>query len=194
MGIALQSRTIYILAQIISILGMALNCFSFQQKRKSVLILMQAFGSILFSVHYFLLGAPLGFLMNIAGAVRGLVFALTHPGKRGNLLRIGLFLVLFLAAYPLAFTWLKAEPTARNLIVETLPVLAMCLATVSFGLSSAKGVRRVMLFVPPLWLTYNALNRSIGGVISESIGLCSIVLGIIRYDLGKKKEQPEPRP
>ena len=175
MGVALQNQTIYIIAQVISILGMAANCFSFQQKRKPVLILLQTSGSMLSAVHYFLMGAPLGFFMNIAGTVRGLVFALTNPGKRGNFLRIGGFLVLSLSVYPMAFTWFGIEPTTRNLIVEALPVLAMCFVTVSFGFSSAKGVRRVMMFVPPIWLIYDVLNHSVGGVISEIISFLSIV-------------------
>ncbi len=189
MGVALENRIVFILAQAISILGLMLNCLSFQQKKKKMLILFQFFGAILFSVHYFLIGAPLGFLMNAVGTVRGLVFAFTHPGKRGNLFRIGVFLALFLASYPLAFTLFGTEPTARNLIVEALPVVAMCLATVSFGLPTAAGVRRITLFASPLWMTYNILNRSVGGILSELIGFCSVIIGIIRYDRREKEQK-----
>lgn len=188
MGIAQQSRAIFILAQALSLLGMGMNCLSYQQKKKTVLILFQFFGSIFFTAHFFLLGAPLGFLVNLLGAARGLVFSCFHPGKRGNLVRIGIFLVLFLASYPLAFTWLRTEATARNLIVEALPVAAMCLATVSFGLPSAAGVRRLTLFASPLWLTYNLLNRSLGGILSELIGFCSVIVGILRYDRKRRRK------
>ena len=177
MGAALENRTVLILAQAISILGLLLNCLSFQQKKKKMLILFQFFG------------APLGFLLHAIGTVRGLVFALTQPGKRGNLFRIGIFLALFLASYPLAFTLFGVDPTARNLIVEALPVVAMCLATVSFGLPTAAGVRRITLFASPLWMTYNILNRSAGGILSELIGFCSVIIGIIRYDRREKEQK-----
>jgi hypothetical protein len=82
------------------------------------------------------------------------------------------------------------EATPKNLAVEILPVVGMVITTVSFCLGRAKAVRVLGIFNSPLWLTYNIFNFSLGGIITESVALISIVIGIVRYDL-KKKETAE---
>ncbi len=177
-----QVPAVLVTAQILSILGMLFNCLSYQGKSKRALILMQFFGTTLFTVHFFMLGAALGFLMNLIGAIRGLTFSLWNPGKTGNRIRIAVFLCLILAMYPLAFTVLGVEPTAKNLILEVLPIIAVVITTVSYGCTSAGTVRKLALFSAPFWLVYNICNLSAGGILCEIFVICSALIGIFRYD------------
>ena len=75
----------------------------------------------------------------------------------------------------------------KNFVIEILPVLAMIVATVAIRLGSSKMVRRLGLISSPLWLTYNCFSGSIGAIASEILNLISIIVGIIRLDLRKKK-------
>ena len=79
------------------------------------------------------------------------------------------------------------KPSLQNLIIEILPVIAMIIATVSLRLGSAKAVRRLGLISSPMWLIYNCFSGSIGAIASEILNLISIIIGIIRLDIKKNK-------
>lgn len=183
-----QTPALTVIAQLLSIGGMLFNCFSFQQKNKRRLIFLQLFGTLLFTVHFFLLNAPLGCMMNAVGIVRGIVFCRKEKRTGRERLWVPVFILLYLGAYVIAFTLLGTEPTPRNFILEFLPVAAMILGTVALALPTACGCRRLSLFASPMWLVYNVVNLSIGGMLSEIISLCSIIIGIFRYDRKKKED------
>lgn len=183
-----QSTALSVITQLLSIGGMLLNCFSFQQKHKRKLIFLQLFGALLFTAHFFLLNAPLGCMMNAIGIVRAVVFCRKERLEGRDRAWIPVFTALYLGAYVLAFTLLGTAPTPRNFILEFLPVAAMILGTVALALPTARGVRRLSLVASPMWLCYNAVNLSVGGTLSEIFSLCSIVIGIFRYDRKKKED------
>jgi len=72
------------------------------------------------------------------------------------------------------------------LALKTLPVIAMCVGTVSFTMENAGKVRFLSLFNSPLWLINNIVELSWGGILCETLSLCSIVLGIVRHDIKRK--------
>ena len=63
-----------IVAQIIGVFAMAFNIWSYQQKQQKHIIALQLVGSTLFGLHYFMLGAYMGGLLNAVGIVRAIVF------------------------------------------------------------------------------------------------------------------------
>ena len=63
-----------VIAQAVGIVAMFFNIFSFQQKKASRLIACQLIGASLFVVNYFMLGATMGAVLNVAAAVRAFVF------------------------------------------------------------------------------------------------------------------------
>lgn len=183
-----QSTALYVITQLFSIAGMLFNCLSYQQKKKSRIIFLQLLGGALFTVHYFLLNAPLGFLMNAIGFVRACVFCRKERIEGRDRLWVPMFILCYIASYVLAFTVLGIEPTAQNLLSEVLPVLAMTLCTLAFAVPTARGVRRLLFAASPLWLTYNIFSHSIGGMIGESINLCSNTIAMLRHDRAKKED------
>ena len=174
------------IAQAISLLGLACNVASYQQKKKKVLIMCQLFGGLLFAVHFFMLGKYIGAMMNGIGMARAIVFSIGFSGKRAERIWTGLFIVLFLAFYPLSFLISGQTVSVWLMLVELLPVIAMCLSTVSFTLANAGKIRLLSLFCSPLWLIYNIVGHSLGGVLCETLAIGSIILGIIRHDIKKK--------
>ena len=178
-----------IAAQIIGFAAMAMNALSYQAKKQRTIIIFQLFGSLLFAVHFIMLGAMIGGLLNIIGIIRAAVYSNKEKTGADNPLWIAGFVAAYVASYVLQFTVFGREPTAFNLIVEVLPVFAMTITTVSFWLKDAKKLRRLGLINSPLWLIYNAVSHSISGVCSEVFNLVSLIVAIVRLDIGKKAEK-----
>ena len=174
------------IAQAVSLLGLACNVASYQQKKKRTLILCQLFGGLLFTLHFLMLGKHIGAMMNGIGMIRAVVFSIGFSGKRVERIWMGVFIVLFLACYPLSFVISGQEIGAWIMLVELLPVISMCLSTVSFTMSNAGKIRLLSLICSPLWLVYNIVGHSLGGVLCELLAIGSIILGIIRHDIKKK--------
>ncbi len=174
---------IELIAQIIGIVAMAFNCLSYQQKSNKSLIFFQLAGSSLFAINYFMLGALSGAMLNFVSILRAVIFLNKDKTNAKHPLWIVVFSALSLGCYGLVFTVFGKEPSAQNLILELLPVLAMILSTVSYRYASAKMVRRFGFACSPLWLTYNIANIAIGAIACEVLNIFSLVIGVIRHDL-----------
>ena len=180
---------IELIAQGVGIVALATNVLSYQQKKQKTLLCYQLIGSALFAVNFFLLGAYAGALLNAVGITRALVFMYKEKfNARHPAWLIG-YSCLYALSYALVFTVFGKEPTAKNLIIEVLPVIAMVISTVSFRYTDAKAIRRFGFVNSPLWLTYNCFSGSVGAIICETLNLVSIIVGTIRFDLKQSNEK-----
>lgn len=168
--------------QIIGLFAMAFNILSYQQKTRTRAIGFQLFGGLLFSIHFFMLGAIVGGLLNAVAVIRAVVFLNKEKLRADRLPWLLGFIGVYLASYVLTFTVFGMELTAGNLFVEFLPVIGMTATTISFRLQDAKAIRRYGLISSPSWLVYNIANVSIGAIICEVLSLGSILIGILRLD------------
>ena len=175
-----------IIAQIIGIVAMFFNLFSYQQKTRKGAIVCQLFGTILFTINFFMLGAIVGALMNFIGAVRAVIFINKEKLKADHIGWFVGFTVVYLISYVLTFTAFGKDPTAINFILESLPVIGMIATTHSYRLTDAKSIRNFGLISSPVWLVYNIANFSVGAIICEVLSLASIIIGMIRLDRGKQ--------
>ena len=182
---------IEIIAQIVSIIGMLLGVLSFQQKGKARILTFQLLGSTMFVIHFFMINALSGAILNFVAIVRALIFIYEdkihgdHPAWT-----IGLT-ATYILSYISVFTVFGKDPTPINLILEVLPVLAMTVTTIAFRYKEAKILRRVTFISSPMWLTYNAIFFSLGGIIGETLNIGSALIGTIRLDRKKKDENTE---
>lgn len=174
-----------IVAQIFGIIGMICNILVFQQKTHKRVLIWQFFAASVFAVNYFMLGAVVGGMLNLAGALRSVVFFFKEKTNANSVWWLAFFICAFAISYPLAFFVFGTAPTTKNLIIELLPVVAMIVATISLRLGSARAVRGLGLISSPMWLTYNCFSGSIGAIASEILNLISIIVGIIRFDIRK---------
>ena len=173
---------IQLIAQIIGIVAMAFNTLSYQGKKQSSVILCQLFGAVLFAANYLLLGATVGGILNIIGAVRAIIFLFKEKLKADHLPWFIAFIASYVAVYVLNFTVFGKEPTAFNLIIEILPVIGMLALNIGFRLKSASDVRKCGLVSSPSWLIYNIVAGSWGAIICEVLTLISILVGMLRHD------------
>ncbi|MCQ2446059.1 MAG: YgjV family protein [Clostridia bacterium] len=175
----------------IGIVAMALLIFSFQLKTKKRILTVQFFSSILFMIHFGLIGAITGSILNGIGALRALV--ITSRPKKWAMCKawVPFFFVCYVAAYAMTFLVFDKEPTVGNLLLELLPVAGMIITTFAFLSETEKRVRRLSLINSPLWLAYNGINGSIGGTLVEAFSLVSILIAIYRYDIRGEKKKAE---
>ena len=171
-----------IAGQIVSLAAMACNLVSFQLKEQKRLITLQLFGTALFSLSYFLLGAVVGGLLNVVGVIRALVFLFPKKLNPRHPAWLFGFISVYLTFYVLSFTVLGVKPTSINLVIELLPIVAMTLSNVGYMLGSSRAVRRLGLIASPMWLAYNVYYLSAGAIICEVASLVSILVGIYRHD------------
>lgn len=175
------------IVQGLSILGLLFNVASFQPKKKSILILLQLLGGLMFCIHFFMLGAYTGFLLNTIGVFRATVFSFKNMKDTTIKIWTGLFISLFLMCYVLTFLVFDVKFSVATAIIELLPILGMCCVTVSFGMTNAGQIRAMSAINSPSWLVYNIYYHSLGGILCELLCISSIVIGIIRHDVKKEK-------
>ena len=183
-----------IIAQIFGIIGMVFMISSYQVKSQKGLITVQLFGAIFFFINFLLLGVVkgvvlIGAVLNFIGILRCIVFSNKEKFHAEKKIWLIGFIISYFVAYALVFTVLGTEPTTRNLIVELFPVIGMISANIAFFKKDARSIRLLGFITSPAWLIYDIINFTLGGVITESLSLVSIVLGIIRYDIKKKGEE-----
>ncbi len=177
-----------IIVQIIGIFAMAFNILSFQQKTPKKVMAFQLVGTTLFTIHFFMLGAVMGGLLNIIAAFRSVVYMNKKKLKSDSLAWLFTFITLYILSYVLTFTVFKTPFTPKNIVLEVLPVIALTASTISFRMQSAKAIRLFGCISSPSWLVYNIINRSLGATICEILSICSIVIGFIRFDIKRKKD------
>ncbi len=182
---------IEIIAQIVGIFGMLMSVLSYQQKGKARILTFQLLGSALFVVNFFMLGAFSGAILNLVAIIRALIF-IYEDKVRGDhpVWTIGLTTV-YVLSYVSVFTIFGKEPSIKNLILEVLPVIAMTVTTIAFRHKEDKILRRVAFISSPLWLTYNTIFFSLGGIIGETLNLTSAIVGTIRLDRKKAEDKVE---
>lgn len=161
---------------------MALNILSYQWKNQRNIILTQFFGSGLFVINFFMLGAVTGAIINLLAVLRAIVFSNKEKFRADKVIWVYGFIAAFLASYAATFLVFGKEPTAFNLIIEFLPIIGIIATTISFYMKDAKSVRRLALISSPAWLVYNVTQVAVGGVICEAVSLVSIIVGMLRHD------------
>lgn len=175
-----------IIGQIIGIVAMIMAFISFQCKTQKTIMYFQICAGLLFSIHFGLIGALSGMVLNGIAVPRAIIFSQRSKYKwaKSNFWVV-FFIVICCATYILPFTIYGTEPSLKNLLLEILPVIGMIATTVSFSMKKASSVRVFSLISSPAWLVYNLFHQSLGGVITECIVMISIFIGMIRLDRNK---------
>lgn len=175
-----------IIAQGIGVIALIIAIISFQQNSQKRIVTLQMISSVFFCVHFCMLDAFLGGVLNGIGILRAAIFRNRDHAWASHWLWFVLFCVLFVAAG--IFFW--EGP------LSLLPITAMLLTTVAFWIKNARIVRFVTMPSSPLWMIYNWVHGSYPGILTEVCVLSSILVAIFRYDVlplfqNKKTEASE---
>jgi hypothetical protein len=166
---------IYI-AQGVGLLAMTFAIISFQKNSNKGILRFQLIAAITFSIHFFLLGAYTGSIMNILGSTRNIIFF----NRDKSWARKSFWPYLFICLYILCgiITW--------SYWYSILPIAGMILNTLGLWNTNPKITRRIVLPSSPLWLLYNIFTMSIAGILTEIFVLTSLIVAVFRFDFVKK--------
>lgn len=166
-----------IIGQIVGIIAMLTMCISYQFKKSPQIFLTQLIASFLFSVHFLLIGAYTGLILNAVELLRG--YLLYREDKKWTGSYPVIIIITALMGLGGILTW--------EGWYSLFPTLAMVAGTPLLWTRKEKVIRFTGLFlISPFWLIYNIRVLSIAGIINESLNIGSIIISLIRYR-GKKK-------
>lgn len=173
-----------LIAQGIGTIATIIAILAFQCKETKKLYLMQFFSNLLFTLHYLVLGAATGLLLNGMGTVR-LVLLSFVKGKwaRSN---AAMWALMGVMAICTGVTW--------DGWLSLLPALAQIFSTPLYYRQNGKLLRYGQLFfMSPCWLIYNLFNYSIPGAVTDLMHMTSVVVSFIRFkgQLGKEEAKGE---
>lgn len=152
-------------------ISVALFFYSYQRTQKRKIMIIQTVATALSCVQYLLIGAFSGFALNIVCIIRNFAFYYRDKKQATDLASPIFFAVLM--AVVSVFSW---EGIHSLLITSGLVVNTVCM-----GIFDAKTFRKTILISSSLILIYNVFASSYSGILSESISLISVIIGIIRY-------------
>lgn len=162
-----------ILVQGIGFLGVLFFFVSFQTKSNQSLFAMQVLGCLTFSLQFALLGALGGCLNLLVNIVRNMMLTKYNDYK---VIRWKGWIAVF-AAISLVIALLTWDGW-----ISILPVVGATAATIGYWTNNAKKIRIANLTVnAPCMLLYDAMVKSWGGVLNESITIVSIIISIARF-------------
>lgn len=171
-------------ATVIGTLAAISFIWSYQQKRRSMIVLMGTIARILFVVQYFMLGAMAGAVMNIIGVIVAfLAQRKDHPILKKYLPFVIAAVHLSIIAVGIAF---YQSPFDIFVLVGTTLQLG------ALWFSRERTIRAMSLAGAPCWLTYNIASRAYPCIVSDSFTICSLLIAMIRFDLKRKPKQQNP--
>ncbi len=160
-----------LIGHILGFISVGLFFYSYQRTQKRTLMIIQTVATALSCIQYLLIGAFSGFALNIVCIIRNFIFYSRDKKQRSDLAS-PIILSLCIAVASI-FSW---EGVHSLLITLGLVVNTMCM-----GILNAKSFRKTILISSSLILIYNIFAFSYSGILSESISLISVIIGIIRY-------------
>lgn len=170
-----------ILAQIIGFIAVILFLLSYQQKKRSNIILCNAISRILYIVQYLLLGAFSGAALDVLGTVSSVIAGRKHTPfikKHTKAVLITVNVCIVIAGAFIAYQ--------KQSLLDLLPIVGVLLHTSAFWINDEKLIRRVSLLGSPFWLVYNFASRAYGSAAGDLLSICSIVIAMIRYKNAKE--------
>ena len=156
---------------ILGFIAVGLFFYSYQCTEKRKLMIIQTVATALSCIQYLLIGAFSGFALNIVCIIRNFVFYFREKNQSKDLIA-PIVLSLCIAGASI-FSW---EGIHSLLITLGLVVNTMCM-----GICNARDFRKTILISSSLILVYNIFAFSYSGILSESISLLSVIIGIIRF-------------
>jgi hypothetical protein len=150
-------------------LAVSVNCLWPLQRNRRLILGLQCTGSLLFGLHYLLLGAPTAAAMCAAGVMQGASAALISSRR----LRIGIFASTLAAGF--------AVTVATFAGVSSVLAQTGALLSATGRLQRApQAIRWCFLASEVFWVSHNLLVGSQWGLTSDTLGVTMLLIGLWR--------------
>lgn len=147
----------------------SLTVYQFNDRVRMLQIAMAS--ALLFALSFLLLEAYTGAALNLLGAVRCYAYFKVVPSRKNSWI-FWLFAIASIAATVL--TW--------GGLVSLLALAGTLLYGLSEWQKNTTSIRRLSMFGPPIWFSYNMIVRSYPGMAIEIAVIVSNVIGQLRFD------------
>lgn len=139
-------------------------------RRRKAILIVQVAGSLLFGLHYLLLGASTGAAMCVVGALQGVALVTLIDRRR----RIGVVgATMAIGALVTAFTW-NGLPSLLSQGGQTMSAIGRLQL-------DTQRLRLWFLVSVVFWCSHNLLVGSVFGLASDTLSLTSLLLGLWRH-------------
>ena len=179
-----MQNIITLIGHALGFISVALFFYSYQRTQKSTIVIIQTIATALSCIQYLLIGALSGFALNIVCIIRNVIFY--YRDKKQASGWVSPVILSRCIAVATIFSW---EGVHSLLITFGLVINTMCM-----GLLNSKAFRKTILITSTLILIYNIFASSYSGILSESISLISVIIGIIRYRSTRQTAQVQDNP
>jgi hypothetical protein len=160
-----------VIIQGIGLVALLLNLSVFQTNTRKNMLLLGLSACLLWTTHFYLLGAMTGSAMNLLAAGRFCVYYRVKPSKQNRWI---LWSFIGLTALATALTWKG--------MISLLPFIGTASGAIAFWQKKTKYIRRLALVSSPPWFTYNVIVGSYPGMVAEALLMSSNFIGQYRFD------------
>jgi hypothetical protein len=168
-----------IFIQLIGIIGLLIALLSFQKEKRGSILAYLIVAQVIFVLHFALLGAWIGAVMNAISALRSYISS-QRMTKKWCSSNLWLYFFIIISWISGLFIWKS--------ILSILPIIAMTIDSYATWNKNPKFIRLLTAIPRPLWFIYNYSVLSYAGMLSETMGFISIIAGIIRFDICKGRQ------
>lgn len=162
--------------QSIGLVAMILTCLSYQGRTAKQIVFLQGTASVFWTLHFVLLSAFVGGLLNFISTVRGYVYV--NRGKKAWASSrawpyVFSVICVLIVAVSSIFVW-EGWRCFLSMVAQSWASFVLCS-------KNARFIRYSSIGISLLWLIYDALAGSIPGTLCEAINQMSIYIAIFRY-------------
>jgi len=167
---------------ILSLIGMFINIFSFQARKKALYLLMQSVGSIFFLLSYVFAGGGIAIWLNVIFLIRNAVFMNTEKISHNTQKKICFALC---SAYILTYVLhiIFGQETLSENLWGLLPIIGAHFGTFAILNNDPIKLRVVKLGDSVAWLCFNSHIGlgALGGTLGEIFNITSSLIAMYRF-------------
>ena len=179
-NIFLSMTTNYLISQLIGLLSLTTLIISYFVKNRKHFFIAQIIANLFITASYFFLGTYFASIGVALATIRTLVFLIFEKQNKEVPNWLVLTFCTILAINCIIF-W--------NSIFDILPLIALCLYTISFKQKDGKKMKTIILIANITFLTFNILNLDIIGSICKGIELIALTIAIIKLTKQEKTKR-----
>lgn len=165
-------QIIELIGQLVGFVAIGVAFLSFQVKNKSGILAIQAIANFIWAIHFYMIGAMAGAILNLVATGRNLIFALRDKYKWLNGVWLPTLIALIISVLSI---------TTRETWFDVILLPSTILSTYTYCLGNERLIRNSTVFVSLTWLVFNIVSFSISGVVAEVFNLTSLTIAIIRF-------------
>ena len=170
-----------VIAQLLGIAAVIFGFISYQMKTAGGVLIFQLATALVFSAHYFLIGALTAMALNLLGVISCVFYFFRDKRGGKSIIEPIIFIALVIVSSVLTWDGWYSVFIMSGLVVNTA----------SLAFSNPQKIRLCMFLKSPLCLTYNIIVSSGGGIIYECVVLASSLIGIIKSRTSKVTEEAD---